>query len=111
MDFSIVLIENFPPFSLRLKVRFSSEMSCLEAKHCCFCFSLRTGGLILSWIGAVCSALGFLLNLSGSKAYYEGLRLRSQIHSKFSPESDLILSGTYNNIDSIVFSLLFFIST
>lgn len=88
---------SFQFFSRLIGSDFGGKMSCLKADRCCFCFSLRTGGLILGWIGLISSILGILRNLSRSQAYYEQLRKESQLlNVHLTPEHELTQNGTCN---------------
>lgn len=39
-------------------------MGCLKTDTCCCCFSLRTGGLILGWLGVIGGGLGAIAYLA-----------------------------------------------
>lgn len=43
-----------------------------RVNNCCFCIDLRTGGIILGWLGVVGCALNILTSATFSNAYYDG---------------------------------------
>lgn len=94
-------------------------MGCLRVDNCCCCVDLRTGGIIVGWIGIVCSIFQIILDLT-PKSYVQNAYISSLLHDAI-PIEDLIANSTLNivsilflynfiiyiNIDSIHFDLNF----
>lgn len=63
-------------------------MGWLTTNTCCGCFSVRTGGIILGWFGAISGALAMLFYAMKWDAY---LNLLAQ--QKISPEASFFGGG------------------
>lgn len=75
-------------------------MSCdLKTDQCCGCMDLRTGGLILNYIGIVGSVLGIL-----EYFFMQSAGKELQEKSGIPEESSLVSSSMYRSASSKVFS-------
>lgn len=63
-------------------------MGWLQTDQCCCCFRVRTGGILLGWIGVIFGLLGVIAYAFKWQAYLDQLAVQ-----KISPETSLVISG------------------
>lgn len=73
----LCLFEDFPLSTMKIVQ--------LNVKYCCFCIELRTGVLVLGWLGVICGTVNFFKTLNDIVYFNEN---KSSLHQVLQPDAE-----------------------